>query len=326
MTITLTQSDFRELYENTQFTEIEIAPDVCEVKGKIPQLLGQGQFWGIDLCEGSGLFGETWQMPNDQKFYNLEREHEVEICLWIPAHNSKQNGRYTLFGSGIAPQEIWQSPADGKGVHLSVGLEPDLLKSLYGNASGELPPELQLLIKSNDWQQCWRDHPINSKMITTVRDIFACPFQGLTKQMYIQGKTLELLALQLESLKSDNLSKTNNYHLKKQTVEKIYQARELLLQNWENTLSILEIARQVGLSDRSLRRGFQSIFGVSPIAYLINYRLKQAEQILRDQDLTIAQVARKVGYSSPSRFAAAFKQRFGISPGECMKGKKIANF
>jgi hypothetical protein len=166
MTITLTQSDFRELYENTQFTEIEIAPDVCEVKGKIPQLLGQGQFWGIDLCEGSGLFGETWQMPNDQKFYNLEREHEVEICLWIPAHNSKQNGRYTLFGSGIAPQEIWQSPADGKGVHLSVGLEPDLLKSLYGNASGELPPELQLLIKSNDWQQCWRDHPINSKMIT----------------------------------------------------------------------------------------------------------------------------------------------------------------
>jgi AraC-like DNA-binding protein len=159
-----------------------------------------------------------------------------------------------------------------------------------------------------------------------VRDIFACPFQGLTKQMYIQGKTLELLALQLESLKSDNLSKTNNYHLKKQTVEKIYQARELLLQNWENTLSILEIARQVGLSDRSLRRGFQSIFGVSPIAYLINYRLKQAEQILRDQDLTIAQVARKVGYSSPSRFAAAFKQRFGISPGECMKGKKIANF
>jgi AraC-like DNA-binding protein len=322
MTITLSQSDLQELYDITEFTEIEFAPDLYEVKGKIPELLGKGQFWEIDLCEECILLSKTWQMCNDHKFYNTEREHEVEICLWIPACHSNRNGHYTLFGSGIAPQEIWQSPADGKGVYLSIGFEPDLLKKLYGNASGELPPELQLLIKDNDWQIAWRDRPINSKIISIVRDIFACPFQGLTKQMYIQGKTLELLALQLESLQSDNPSKTNNYHLKKQTVEKIYQARELLLQNWENPPSILELARQVGLSDRTLRRGFQEIFGASPIAYLINYRLKQAEQILRYQNLTIAQVAHKAGYSSASRFAAAFKQKFGISPCQCCKGGK----
>jgi AraC-like DNA-binding protein len=326
MTLTLTQSDFRELYENTQFTEIEIAPDLYEIKGEIPELLGQGRFWQINLCEGSGLFGETWQTCNGHKYHNLEREHEVEICLWIPAYNSKQNGRNTLFGSGIAPQEIWQSPADGKGVYLSIGFEPDLIKNLYSNDSGKLPPELQLLIKSNDWQMAWGDRPLNSKMINIVGDIFACPFQGLIKQMYIQGKTLELLALQLDLLQSDKSSKTNNYHLKKPTIEKICQARELLLQNWKNTPSILEIAQQLGISDRTLRRGFQSIFGATPIGYLINYRLERAEQILRHQDLTIAQIARKVGYSSPSRFAAAFKQKFGISPSECMKGKKIGNF
>jgi AraC-like DNA-binding protein len=323
MTIILSQSDLEELYDQTEFNKIELAPDLYEIKGKIPELLGKGQFWEIDLCQKCILLSETWQMPNSHKFYNSEREHEVEICLWIPAHNSKQEGHYTLFGSGIAPQEIWQSPANEKGFFFSIGFDPDLLKNLYSNASGELPPELQLLIKSNDWQQCWRDRPINSKMIGIVRDIFACPFQGLTKQMYIQGKTLELLALQLELLKSDNRNNALNYHLKEQTVEKIYQAREVLLQNWENPLSILEIAQQLGISDRTLRRGFQSIFGASPISYLINYRLEQAEQILRHQNLTIAQVARKVGYSSASRFAAAFKQKFGISPSECMKGKKI---
>jgi hypothetical protein len=228
MKLTLTQSDLCELYNTINFTETEFTPGCYEVKGQIPQLLGEGQFWEIDLCEGSGLFGETWQMSNGHKFYNSEREHEVEICLWIPAYNRKQNGHYTLFGSGIAPQEIWQSPADGKGVHLSIGFEPNLLNNLYSNASGELPPELQLLIKSNDWQMAWRDRPLDSKIISIVGDIFACPFQGLTKQMYIQGKTLELLALQLESLQNDNPSKVNNYHLKKQTIEKILSTGQKL--------------------------------------------------------------------------------------------------
>jgi hypothetical protein len=107
MTITLAQSDLWELYETTKFTETKLAPDSYEVKGQIPELLGKGQFWEIDLGEGSGLPGETWQKPHDFACFSEEREHEVEICLWLPTHKSvNHDSRYTLLSSGIAPQEI----------------------------------------------------------------------------------------------------------------------------------------------------------------------------------------------------------------------------
>ncbi|MGL5075623.1 MAG: helix-turn-helix transcriptional regulator, partial [Waterburya sp.] len=286
--------------------------------------LGKGQFWEIDLCSESWLLGETWQKPRDHAYISQEREHEVEFCLWIPDQNSNnRHSRYTFFGSGIAPQEIWQSPVNSPGFYVAISFEPDLLKTLYGNAAGELPPELKLLIKDNDWQKCWRDRTINSTMMAIVRDILACPYQGLTKQIYLQGKTLELLAVQIELLKRDGCVETSNYHFKKKTIDGIYQARDLLLKNWENPPAIVELAKLVGMSDRTLRRGFRQIFGTTVIGYLINYRLEQAQQMLRDRHLTVAQVSRLVGYSSPSRFAIAFKQKFGICPRECFKGKKL---
>ncbi|MGL5832749.1 MAG: hypothetical protein ACRC1Z_05875, partial [Waterburya sp.] len=165
MTLTLTQSDLCELYDTINFTETELTPSCYEVKGQIPQVLGKGQFWEIDLCAESWLLGETWQTPRDRAYISQEREHEVEFCLWIPEQNSNnRHSRYSFFGSGIAPQEIWQSPVNSPGFYVAISFEPDLLKTLYGNAAGELPPELKLLIKDNDWQKCWRDRTINSTM------------------------------------------------------------------------------------------------------------------------------------------------------------------
>jgi AraC-like DNA-binding protein len=319
MKITLTQSDISELYEATDFVETELSPQFYEVTGKAPELLGNGSFWEIDLCEGIVLGIDNWQNPNLCTVAAEEREHEIEINMWIPICSQKSH--CTLFGSGIAPKEIWKSPANEEGIYIYVGFEPDLLKMLYGRTSDELPPELQILMKTNDWQPCWRDRPVTPAMHAIVRDIQACPYQGLIKQIYLQGKVFELLALQIKSLQGEQTS-LFPYYLKRSTVERIYRARELLLTDLEHSPSILELARQVGVSDRTLRRGFRQIFGTTVIGYLMNQRLEQAEQMLRDRHLAVAEVACRVGYSNASRFAAAFKQKYGISPSDCLIGKK----
>lgn len=104
MTITLAQSDIWELYETTDFVETELSGDFYEVTGKAPQLLGNGSFWEIDLCEGIGLGIDTWKKPNACSIVCEERQHEVEMTLWIPTR--RQNSHYTLFGTGIAPKEV----------------------------------------------------------------------------------------------------------------------------------------------------------------------------------------------------------------------------
>jgi AraC-like DNA-binding protein len=321
--ITLSQLDYQELYDSVewQYTEIP-SSNYYEETCQQPELLGQGQLQFIELCADElTLFLSTWKTRHDHAFEYSEREHEVEICLEIPFHRTTQDSRFTLFGSGIAPRSLEKLPARRQNVNLSVGFDPDLLKKLYATELGELPPELQILIKPNDWQFWLADQKLTSEMLKTVQQIIACPYQGLSKQIYLQAKVFELLALQIQLLKGEPESRID-YPLTRKTMERIQQAKDILLGSLEHPPSILELAQQVGLSDRTLRRGFQHIFGTSVIGFLTDKRLEQAEQLLREPDRTVAEVAGLVGYARSSRFAQAFKDKFGITPRECLAGKK----
>jgi AraC-like DNA-binding protein len=50
--------------------------------------------------------------------------------------------------------------------------------------------------------------------------------------------------------------------------------------------------------------------------------MERAEQIFRQGDVTVAEVANQVGYSHLGHFAIAFKRKFGITPSECLAGQK----
>jgi AraC-like DNA-binding protein len=135
--------------------------------------------------------------------------------------------------------------------------------------------------------------------------------------MYLEGKLWELFALQLAQLAESELSSVR-YSLKLQSINRIDQAKDILMSRVENPPSILELAQQVGVSDFTLCRGFQEIFGTMVISYLTQKRLEQAELLLREKKLSVAEVANLVGYTHLGYFAKVFKRQFGITPSECL--------
>jgi AraC family transcriptional regulator of adaptative response / DNA-3-methyladenine glycosylase II len=78
--------------------------------------------------------------------------------------------------------------------------------------------------------------------------------------------------------------------------------------------SVEALALRLGVSDRHVRRIFESQFGVSPLQYLQTRRLLTAKQLLADTDLPITQIALASGYSSVRRFNAAFSGHYGLNP------------
>jgi AraC-like DNA-binding protein len=322
MTITLKHSDFWELYEDQAWNCIEMpASSYWEETCQQPELLGNGHLRVIGLSNDICLFINTWEDRQAHTCAFSEREHEVEIVLEIPARRRLRDSHYTLFGSGIAPQEIEAVPAAKAGLNLAIGFEPELLRTLFANTSGELPPELQSLIRANEWQLCLPDRKVTAQMQTIIQQIVNCPYQGLTKQMYLQAKVFELLALQIELLQFEQ-GIWLSHQLAPATIESVYEAKAILIANLEHPPLVLELAQMVGVSDRTLRRGFQHIFGTTVIGFLTDKRLEQAERLLREPDRTVAEVAGLVGYARSSRFAEAFKGKFGITPRECLAGKK----
>ncbi|MFE4414460.1 AraC family transcriptional regulator [Streptomyces sp. NPDC056821] len=89
-------------------------------------------------------------------------------------------------------------------------------------------------------------------------------------------------------------------------------ALRLLHDNPAHSWTVESIARKVGVSRAQLARRFTAVVGEPPMAYLADWRLTLAADLLREPDTTVAMVARQVGYSSGS----AFKRVRGLSPQE----------
>ena len=107
--------------------------------------------------------------------------------------------------------------------------------------------------------------------------------------------------------------------LKSDDIERIHQARKILLQQLDNPPSLLSLARQVGLNDCALKRGFRQVFGETTFGYLHNHRMETARQLLIEGEVNITEAARHVGFANRSYFAAAFRKKYGVAPSEYLR-------
>ena len=81
-----------------------------------------------------------------------------------------------------------------------------------------------------------------------------------------------------------------------------------------DALSMPGVAQRLGVTDRHLRRVFQTAHGVAPLDYLTTRRLLLAKQLLTDTPLPVTEIAHASGFGSLRRFNAAFASRYRMSP------------
>ncbi|MEN0062899.1 MAG: helix-turn-helix transcriptional regulator [Myxococcota bacterium] len=93
------------------------------------------------------------------------------------------------------------------------------------------------------------------------------------------------------------------------------RARALLLRDLTNPPALVDLAAQMGLSPRSLTRGFHTHFGTSVFGLLRQERLRRARELLNTTDLPIGDIAYQLGFSSSSHLARVFREAMGVTPG-----------
>ncbi len=95
---------------------------------------------------------------------------------------------------------------------------------------------------------------------------------------------------------------------------RLAHATAIAIENDGGERSFPEIAEQLGVTDRHLRRVFADEFGVSPIAYAQTQRLLLAKRLLTDTTMPVTDVAFASGFSSLRRFNALFAERYRLKP------------
>ena len=91
-------------------------------------------------------------------------------------------------------------------------------------------------------------------------------------------------------------------------------ALRLIYHNPEHPWTVAELAARVGNSRAAFARRFTERVGEPPIAFLTDWRLALAADMLTSSEATVASIARRVGYGTPFALSSAFKRAYGTSP------------
>lgn len=149
------------------------------------------------------------------------------------------------------------------------------------------------------------------EMDRIVDSVFNMKYHGKTKMMFFRSQMTALLSHFFGQLAIMQTEKINTIER-----DKLYMAKEILINNLDNPPSLSELSSQIGLNSYSLKKNFKELFGVPVFKYLQNERLKTAHELIRNQKATVQEAAWHVGYDSLSSFSNAFEKKFGYRPSQ----------
>lgn len=295
--------------------------DVGDRTAACPSVLGEGYKRDVELRNGIDLTFHHYQLKGDLVVASIP-PGETDCLEWVFALSSGfqlpngvqiSQGQHLLAGP-ISPGGHFQGLAHTTTIEVDIHLEPERLQTLIGDQVDFLPPEVQRMLAGDEAIPFSPVRMITPAMQLALQHMLDCPYQGVIKQMYLESKSVEVLTLWLDQACSGDFPPQRSTASRTQDIDRIYQAKEILLQQLDNPPSLLALARQVGLNDCSLKRGFKQVFGTTVFGCLHQYRMEQARSLLLDHRWSVTEVARKVGYKNLCAFSTAFRKTFGVSP------------
>jgi transcriptional regulator GlxA family with amidase domain len=96
--------------------------------------------------------------------------------------------------------------------------------------------------------------------------------------------------------------------------EPLLYARKFIDENFNQKITIEDLAQIVGYSYDHFRHLFKNKFGISPIFYVMSKRLDKARSLLRSSELSVTAISMECGFSNDPQFCNIFKMEFGESP------------
>lgn len=326
MAIALTDSELSDLMVDAhEQGEPIYQPYGLGCQLNVPQRLGEGKQLIFSLRGGLTLDIRSMQSQQSLAIYRQHTEHfPITAKFYLSGGSSIKTSNvpgvaadyeeivgcnYLYHLPDLAEIEKW--PSGQLNQMVMIYAHADYFRGL-SSSDDALPQALERLM-----QDTRRFHQplgrLTPAMMQTLQQILHCPYQGSAQHLYLESKALELLALQFACLEAD-APIAKPFTLKASDLERVEYAREVLVQHMGDPPSLKDLSRQAGLNECTLKRGFRHLFGTTVFGYLRDYRMQQAQFLLQSCDVTVAQVAARVGYRNPEAFSTAFRRKYAVSP------------
>jgi signal transduction histidine kinase/ligand-binding sensor domain-containing protein/DNA-binding response OmpR family regulator len=130
-------------------------------------------------------------------------------------------------------------------------------------------------------------------------------------------KDLHKLLAKKNGIKASEIQITS---LDEQFVARVIEAIEKNIAN--SDLTVLDLSRELGVSRAQFFRKVQELTGKAPLELIRSIRLQHAAQLLEKSQLSVSEVAYRVGFNNPKYFARHFKEQYHVLPSAYASGKR----
>jgi AraC-like DNA-binding protein len=202
---------------------------------------------------------------------------------------------------------------------IGITLTPETLQAIVG------PDDIHSIALSrtypdaDDVRICWQDSMPSTQASLAGSQLLGCAMTGKSRQLYLESKSTELLSVYLDMLQGQNLRFDD---FSRDDIQKLYNARNILMERMAAPPGISELSRLCCINEFKLKKGFKKIFRQTVFGFLRKERMAQAKRLMEERGYSVSNAAYEVGYSSISRFIAAFKGEYGATPGTLSLKKK----
>ncbi|AJS59624.1 helix-turn-helix domain-containing protein [Paenibacillus sp. IHBB 10380] len=287
-------------------------------------LLGKGSISRLKIRQGIEVVISDMILEEDWNQYIYEdRVFEINYCF---SGNADCYYKGNHFSTSVQPGNVYSiedseiylfKKSKQRYQCLEIRMSPEQLLSYFESADDYR--SVENCLKS----QMGRINPLEDSIILkrAVNEMVHSSYRGSLKKLHMESKIMEIVLLVLEKYTRENDSYTG-FYMKKQDIEKLYAAKEIIVDRLENPLSLKELARASELNEFKLKKGFKELFGMTVFEHVRDQRLEKGVFLMQVEQLNVGEAAAAVGYSNPSNFSAAFFKKYGCNPIQYLKSKK----
>lgn len=143
--------------------------------------------------------------------------------------------------------------------------------------------------------------------------IFA-DFYGQPDTLRLPYQRIKALELFLYLSRMEDVPQSCVMEYPSEQIKIVREIHNRLLRHMEQRITIEELSRQYHINPTTLKAAFKAVYGTSLATHIKEHRIERAAKMLRETNMSIAEIAAAVGYESQSRFSAAFKNKFATLP------------
>jgi AraC-like DNA-binding protein len=174
--------------------------------------------------------------------------------------------------------------------------------------------EIERLGPRSVWHQ---QVPLSPTLLHIANSLLRSPYRGGFRMLHAEAKALELLCEVLSVATAR--PQESQLGTSETAARQLDLARHILASKPSSSPRTRDVARMIGMSESTLKRGFKTRFGVTVFDYGTECRMRYALELLRCRRMSVGQVADAVGYQHQTSFTAAFQQHFGFLPNQARK-------